>query len=43
MNYEVKGNNLPFVSFKLNRGEELYTTSGAMSWMSHSVDRKSVV
>lgn len=37
MDYEIKGNNLPFVSFKLNRGEELYTTSGAMSWMSQDI------
>ena len=37
MQYEIKGNNLPFVSFKLNREEELYTTSGAMSWMSDKI------
>jgi len=37
MDYEIKGNNLPFVSLKLNRGEELFTTSGAMSWMSQDI------
>lgn len=37
MDYEIKGNNLPFVSLKLNRGEELFTTSGAMSWMSQNI------
>ena len=37
MKYEIKGNNLPFVSLKLDRGEELFTTSGAMSWMSQNI------
>lgn len=37
MLYEIKGGNLPFVSLKLNRGEELFTTSGAMSWMSQDI------
>ncbi len=37
MNYEIKGDNLPFVSLKLNRGEEVFTTSGAMSWMSQDI------
>ena len=37
MKYEVKGNNIPFVSFQLNRDEELYTTSGAMCWMGSQI------
>ncbi|HHX62676.1 MAG TPA: TIGR00266 family protein [Epulopiscium sp.] len=37
MKYEIKGGNLPFVSLKLDQGEELFTTSGAMSWMSTGV------
>lgn len=37
MKYEVKGGNLPYVSLTLNRGEEVYTTSGAMSWMSSDI------
>ena len=37
MKYEIKGGNLPFVSLNLNRGEELFTTSGAMSWMSPDI------
>ena len=37
MKYEIKGGNLPFVSLTLDRGEELYTTSGAMSWMSPDI------
>ena len=37
MKYEIKGNNLPFVSLKLDQGEELFTTSGAMSWMSQDI------
>lgn len=37
MKYEVKGGNLPYVSLELNRGEEVYTTSGAMSWMSSDI------
>lgn len=37
MKYEIKGGNLPFVTLELNKGEELFTTSGAMSWMSPNV------
>lgn len=37
MKYEIKGGSLPFVSLTLNRGEELFTTSGAMSWMSPDI------
>lgn len=37
MIYEIKGGNLPFVSLKLNKGEEVYTTSGAMSWMGQHI------
>ncbi len=37
MKYEIKGGNLPFVSLTLDRGEELFTTSGAMSWMSPDI------
>ncbi len=37
MKYEIKGGNLPFLSLNLERGEELFTTSGAMSWMSTGI------
>ncbi len=38
MQYEIKGDTLPVVMMKLNRGESVFTESGGMGWMNQSVD-----
>lgn len=36
-NYEIKGNNLPVVICKLNKGDSVLTEAGGMSWHSSEV------
>jgi uncharacterized protein (TIGR00266 family) len=38
MNYEIKGDTLPVVMMKLNRGEAVFTESGGMGWMSNAME-----
>ena len=38
MRYEIKGDIMPVVEIQLNRGEEMYTQSGGMCWMSDGVE-----
>lgn len=37
LNYDIFGDNLPAVSFKLNSGESIYTQSGGMAWMDSGI------
>ena len=37
MKYELKGNVMPAVEVTMNKGEEMYTQSGGMCWMSRGV------
>lgn len=37
MKTEVMGGNLPVVVCKLSKGEEVYTETGGMSWMSQGI------
>lgn len=37
MQAEIRGDFLPFVTCKLNRGEQLYTETGGMSWMTEGI------
>jgi uncharacterized protein (TIGR00266 family) len=38
MKYTISGLNLPYVEFTLDKGEKVHTESGAMSWMSETVN-----
>ncbi|WP_432662815.1 TIGR00266 family protein [Wukongibacter baidiensis] len=38
MKYEIKGETLPVVIMKLDRGESVFTESGGMGWMSEEVE-----
>jgi uncharacterized protein (TIGR00266 family) len=38
MQYEIKGDTLPVVMMKLNRGDSVFTESGGMGWMNQSVE-----
>ena len=33
MNYQIWGSNLPAITLTLDKGEQLYTQSGGMTWM----------
>lgn len=37
MKYEIFGDNLPAVTISLDRGENIYTQSGGMSWMTSDI------
>ena len=37
MKYEIYGGHLPAVEVSLDRGESIYTQSGAMAWMSENI------
>lgn len=37
MKYEIKGENLPYLIYHLNKGESIVCESGSMSWMSSNV------
>lgn len=41
MRYRIIGNIVPAVECRLNKGEEIYTQSGGMSWMSEAIEYKS--
>ncbi|WP_432407292.1 TIGR00266 family protein [Wukongibacter sp. M2B1] len=38
MKYEIKGETLPVVIMKLDRGESIFTESGGMGWMSEDIE-----
>ena len=38
MKYEIIGDTLPVVELELDRGEQIYTESGGMSWMDPCFD-----
>ena len=40
MRYEVIGQTVPAVEITLNRGEEVYTQSGAMAWQTQGINMK---
>ena len=35
--YEIKGDNLPFVTIKMNLGDRIISESGAMSWRTNNI------
>ena len=37
MNFNIIGDTLPAVEVNLNKGESMYTQSGAMSWMTPDI------
>lgn len=41
MQYQILGSTMPAVEVKLNRGESMYTQSGAMAWCSDGVSMES--
>ena len=40
MNYKITGTTLPVVEVNLNKGETMYTQSGAMAWQSDKIEMK---
>lgn len=40
MKTEIIGENLPVLVCKLQRGEEIFTETGGMSWMSQGIKMK---
>ena len=38
MEHKIIGQTVPAVEFTLNKGESLYTQSGAMTWMSPQIN-----
>jgi len=40
MKYKIKGNDLQVVEIELEKGEELFSEAGGMSWMSEGIDMK---
>ena len=41
MEYKITGTTMPVVDVSMNRGESMYTQSGAMAWMSEGIRMES--
>ncbi len=37
MEYKISGNTMPFLTLKMNAGEQVYAQSGSMAWMSPTI------